>query len=89
MFIQRVIGPGKTGVAILLQTRLAVRAGAVRVNHAAHGCQVSGFETLYFVAHRGHAAHNLMSGHRGISCVLPFIADRVQVRVAYAAVEHF
>ncbi len=55
------------------------------VDHAADTDRVTLLELRYRLAHRHHAADDLVPRYARIHRAVPFAAHRVQVRVAYAA----
>jgi hypothetical protein len=87
MRVRRVVSAGESGLTVLLQADAAAGTGAVRVNHAADGGEVSGMEALDLTAHGGDAADDFVSGDHRVGGVGPLVARGVQIRVADAAVE--
>jgi hypothetical protein len=91
MLVGKVAGEGEVG-AELLETLLAIRTGAVGVDQAAYGGEVTCFEFCHRRPNLGHPADNLVAGNARIDGghhTAPLIADLVQVRVTDAAEENF
>ena len=87
VLVREVVGEDHV-VAEVLVTLLALRAGAVRVHHAAHSGQVAGLEPGHRRAHLRHAAHNLMAGNARVNGghqLVPLVPHLVQVRVTDSA----
>src|ERR1035441_2699136 len=78
--------------AELLEPRLALWACAVRVHHAAHRGNITGFELGNSRTDLRDPANNFMARHQGIDRghnFLPLIAGLVQIGVADAAEKNF
>src|SRR5207302_7800788 len=76
--------------AELFKATFAVRAGSVRIHHAAHGGKIPGLVLGNRRADLGHTADDLMTGDdrviRGHE-LAPLVADRMEIGVADAAKE--
>ncbi len=91
MLVGKVVGEGRIR-AELLEARLALGAGAVRVDHAADRGEVAGLELGDRGADLGDAADDLVAGHAGVDGghdTAPLVADLVEIGVADAAEEDF
>ena len=78
--------------AELLKAGLALGAGAVRVDHAAHRGEVAGLELGDGGADLGDAADDLMAGDAGVDgghMAAPLVTDSVEIGVADAAEQDF
>jgi hypothetical protein len=78
--------------AELLESCLALGAGAVRVDHAAHCREIPALELGDCGADLGDAADDFVPGDAGINGghrVLPLVSDLVDIGVTDAAVEDF
>jgi hypothetical protein len=60
----------------LFMSRLAVRAGAAGIYHRSHRGKVAGLEFRDAVANTGDAAHDFVTRHARINCVVPFAMRR-------------
>src|SRR5271157_3927827 len=89
MFVHAVVGEGSGTLTVLLQAGLAGSARAVGINHAADGGEVAFLEFAHLRADSRDSTGNLVAGNDGVSCVGPFVARRVQVRVTDAAKQNF
>ena len=87
VFVGRVVGENGSFLAKLLQVFFAASAAAAGVHQAADAGDVARLELLHFRADLGHAADDFMSRYAGVSGALPFVAHRVNIRVADAAKE--
>ena len=72
----------------MLLSCLTIGTAAAGINHDADGCVVARFEFSDTLANPRHSADNLMTGHAWVDCVVPFIATRVQVRMANTAEQY-
>jgi len=82
-----IIGPGRDGLAILLQCAPAGPAMAARIHHAADARQIAGAKRGDGTADRGDAADDLVAGHHRIERIAPVVAALVEIGVADAAIE--
>ncbi len=85
--VRAVVGQDRKRKAVLLVARLAVRAGAAGVDHAADSGDVPHLELRDPVANPRDPADDLVPGHARIHGVVPFVAGLVQVGVAHPAEE--
>ena len=91
VLVREVVGEGHVGTE-LLEALLALWAGAVRVDHAAHGGEIAHLEFGYCGADFGDAADDLMAGDAGVDGrhnAAPLIADLMEIGVTDAAEEDF
>ncbi len=91
MLVGKVVSKGEVW-AELLEARLALGAGAVRVHHAADCSEVAGLELGDRGADLGDAADDFVAGNAGIDGghhVAPLVADLVEIGVTDAAVQNF
>ncbi len=87
MLVGKVVGKDRI-LAELLETRLAFRAGAVRVHQAADCGEVARLELGDCGADLGDAADDFVAGHAGVDRgqeTAPLIADLVEIGMADAA----
>src|SRR5664280_918003 len=89
MLVFAVVSEGRTGLAVLLQARLAACTEAVGGNHAADCGEVAFLKFAYLGSNFSHSADDLVTRHDRVSCVGPFVADGVQVRMTHAAEQNF
>jgi len=90
VLVRKVVGEGRLRTE-LLEARPALRAGAVRVHHAADCGDVARLELGYGRADFGDAPNDLVSGNAGIDGghhTAPFVADLVEIGVTDATVEN-
>jgi len=90
MLVRKVVGVRGIG-AELFEPGAAFRAGAVGVDHAAHGGKIADLELLHRRADFGDAADDLVSGDAWVDRgkkLSPLIADLVQIGMADPAVEN-
>ena len=73
----------------MLQVFLARRAGAARIDHAAHADQIADLVLGDLVANSRDLADDFVARHQRVSGEAPVIARLVDVGVANAAVQHF
>ena len=79
----RVVSTGHPAAgAVLLQTGLAVLAGAAGVDEAADAHPVADCEFAYLRTDLGHDAGDLMSGHHRVAGLTPLGAHRMNIGVA-------
>ena len=83
-----IVGTGKSGLTVLLLAVAAGGAMTAAIDHATHPRQIANLELPDLITNRGHAPDDLMTRHRRIERVLPFIAGRMQIRVADATVKN-
>src|SRR5215831_7505693 len=86
MFVGEVVGEREIR-AELLETGLALGASAVRIDHAANGCEVAWLELGDRRADLAHTADNLVAGHARIDGwhrLLPLVANLVEIGVTDA-----
>src|SRR6185437_5022463 len=83
-----VVGAGESVLAVVFLAILARGAMPATVDHAADADGVAGLETLHVLADRGDGADDLVARHGWIQCILPFVARRVQVGMADAAIKN-
>ena len=81
-----VIGADQALLAILLEALVAGRAIAAASDHAADPDRVADREAGHLGADRADMSDDFVAGHAGIERAAPFGADRVQVRMADAAI---
>jgi hypothetical protein len=81
------IGAGEAVLAILLQPLMAGGAAPAAIDEAADANQIANLEFGNLVSYSGHAAHDFVSGNKGILGVAPFVAGHVDVGVADAAIK--
>jgi len=91
VFVRRVEGEDHVR-AELFKASFAVRAGSIRVDHAAHRGKIPGLVLGNRRANLGHAADDLMTGDdrviRGHE-LAPLVAHRMEIGVADAAEQNF
>src|SRR5256885_13659191 len=78
--------------AELLETSLALCAGAVRIDHATDRGEIAGLVLGNCRADLGHAADDLVAGDNRIIRgheLAPLVADRMEIGLADAAEENF
>ena len=91
VLVGEVVGEGEVR-AELLESGLALGAGAVGVDHAADRGEVAGLEFGHGGADLGDAADDLMAGNAGVDGghhAAPLVAGLVEIGVADAAEENF
>jgi hypothetical protein len=74
-----VISSGETVLTVLLLALMAGKAMAATVNHTSNCRKVPDPEVLDFAPGFGHSTDNLVSGHRRVNGVFPFIARGMQI----------
>ena len=87
MLIGQVVGIGYVRTE-LLESSLALRAGTVRIDHAADGSAVTRLELRDRRGDLADATHNLVPGHTRIDgrhYIVPFAANLMKIRTADAA----
>ena len=87
MLVFAVVSEGRTGLAVLLQARLAACTEAVGGNHAADCGEVARLELGHRRADLGDAADDFVAGHAGVDRgheTAPLIANLVEIGVADA-----
>src|SRR5262245_58606569 len=89
LLVLAVISGCEDTVAKLLEPLATARAGAAGIDHAAHGRDVAGLESLHLRADRRDTTDDLVARQDRIERVLPFVADEVKVGVADAAIKDF
>lgn len=92
VFVFAVVGKGGCRIAVLLVASAAVRAGAVGIDYATDGGDVSFFELVDGAADADDAADDLVAGDAGVDGrrdAFPFVVDLMEVGVADPAVEDF
>src|SRR5438045_2136736 len=85
MLVRRVEGQNHVR-AELLEAGFTLSAGAVRIHHAAHRSQVAFFEPSHGRTNLGYATDDFVPRHNGVIRsheFAPFVADGVQIGVAY------
>ena len=89
VLVRRIVGEDHVR-AELFKARLAVGAGAVRIDHAADGGEVAGLELGNCRADLGDAADDLVAGNERVDRgheLAPLVAHRMEIGVADAAEE--
>ncbi len=87
MLIRKIVGKREIR-AELLQPRLALRAGPIRIDHAADRGQIARLEFRYSRPDICYPTDDLMAGYAGIGrrhYLTPFIANLVKIGVTDAA----
>jgi hypothetical protein len=87
MLVRKVVSVGHVRTE-LLEARLALGAGAVRVHHAADRREIAGLELGNCRADLGDSADDLVSGDAGVDCrqeTAPLVAHLVKIGVTDAA----
>src|SRR5690606_1801854 len=81
-----VVGPDETVFAVLLQAFAAGRAVLATIDHTADAGQIADLEGFDRVACSGNASDDFMAWDGGVKRVVPFVADRMRIRLAEAAI---
>ena len=88
ILVLTIVGVDRNREAILLVSCLTIGTAAAGIKHDADGNLVARLEFGDTSANLCDAADNLMTGHARINRVVPFIAPRVQVRMANTAEQY-
>lgn len=89
VFVFAVISENRRPFAVVLQARPAAFTFAAGVNQAADPGQVARLKFVHFGADFCDPADNFVSGHDGVDGVSPFVACRMKIGMADAAIQDF
>src|SRR5579859_7879548 len=73
--------------AILLVPSSATGAGAARIHHTPHGCQLPLFEFLNLAPDLLHAPHDFVTRNAGVNSIVPFVANLMQIRMTNTTIK--
>ncbi|EXI73854.1 MAG: hypothetical protein AW07_01990 [Candidatus Accumulibacter sp. SK-11] len=83
-----VVGSGETAFTVLLFTLMAGMAMPTTVDHATDARQITDLEAANAIADGDHATNDFVPGNTGILGVVPLAANRVEIRMANAAIQN-
>ncbi len=89
MCVLTVVGEYWTVFAILLESCMATGTGPAGIHHATDRSQITFLEFLDLATDPGHAPHDFVARHARVNCIMPLVANVVQIRMTDATIKDF